>query len=88
MQKKNELDNKLEVFKECMAREIKLNEVHKPEFLTCGLSVHEIIGELEYHKAKALVAARCNNKIALREYLADVANYLLLLGDYYEVFDK
>lgn len=47
-----------------------------------------MITELEYHKAKMFLAIRTKNKLALREYIADVANALLMIGNYNGLYDK
>jgi len=40
-----------------------------------------MIAELEYHKAKMLLAIRGNDKKAVKEYIADTANVLLAIGN-------
>ena len=49
---------------------------------------YQIITELEYHKAKLLFAIKNNHKDAIREYLADCGNYLLCIGNLFNVFDN
>jgi hypothetical protein len=47
-----------------------------------------IITELEYHKAKLFLAIRMKNKGAIREYIADTANYLLAIGNMFDLYDE
>ena len=47
-----------------------------------------IITELEYHKAKMMVAIRMNNIKAAREFIADSANFLLAIGNLLELYDE
>lgn len=49
---------------------------------------NQIITELEYHKAKLFLAIRVKNKGAIKEYLADTANYLLAIGNLFDVYDE
>lgn len=47
-----------------------------------------MIAEMEYHKAKMFMAIRSNHKTALKEYIADVANFLFALGNLYKLYEK
>lgn len=75
----------IERFKENMLLELKKNN-HKGSILDFN-DFNSIITELEYHKAKLFLAIRVKNKGAIREYLADTANYLLALGNLFNVYD-
>lgn len=80
-----ELINKIERFKNSMLKELNNNE-HKGSILDFG-NFESIITELEYHKAKALIAIRLNNKQAVKEYIADTANILFALGNAGGLYD-
>jgi hypothetical protein len=47
-----------------------------------------IITELEYHKAKMMIAIRMGNLKASKEYIADSANFLLALGNLLELYEQ
>lgn len=76
----------LEKFKNDMSSELEKNR-HKDSILKLN-DFNQIITELEYHKSKLFLAIRVKNKGAIREYLADTANYLLAIGNLYEVYDE
>lgn len=75
----------VEKFKESMIRELKKNS-HKGSILDFK-DFNAIITEMEYHKAKMFLAIRMGNKGAIREYLADQANYLVAIANLFEVFE-
>lgn len=50
-------------------------------------SIPNIISELEYHKAKLLLSIKYDNKELKKEYLADTANFLLMLGNALNLYD-
>lgn len=77
---------KIEKFKNWMIRELEVNEKNKG-FITDFINFEKIITELEYHKAKLLIAIRCDNKHAVKEYIADTANFLFCLGNLGGVYD-
>lgn len=81
-----ELETKVERFKNHMLRELKANS-HKGSILDFK-DFDKIITELEYHKAKMLIAIRCNNKYATKEYIADTANFLFCLGNLGGLYDN
>lgn len=60
------------------------NNVHKIGF--DKLSYDELISELEYHKAKMMLAIRVDNRQAVKEYIADSANFLLAIGDALDIY--
>lgn len=74
----------LEIFKNDMLLELSKNS-HKGSILNFK-DFNAIITELEYHKAKLFLAIRVNNKGAIREYLADTANFLLAIGNLFDVY--
>ncbi len=47
----------------------------------------EKISELEYHKAKLLLAMKVRDEKAIKEYIADCANILLAIGNEYGLYD-
>lgn len=51
-------------------------------------NVGDILWELEYHKAKLLLALKCNNQTAIREYIADCGNILMFLGNAFNMYKK
>ncbi len=74
----------VEIFKDDMLSELSKNS-HKGSILDFK-DFNGIITELEYHKAKLFLAIRVKNKGAIREYLADTANFLLAIGNLFEVY--
>ena len=80
-----ELEYKIEKFKNSMLKELKSNS-YKGNILDFK-NFNEIITQLEYHKAKMLIAIRCNDKHAIKEYIADSANFLLCLGNLYNLYN-
>lgn len=74
----------VEIFKDDMLSELTKNS-HKGSILDFK-DFNGIITELEYHKAKLFLAIRVKNKGAIREYLADTANFLLAIGNLFEVY--
>lgn len=75
----------VQIFKEDMLSELNKNS-HKGSILDFK-DFNGIITELEYHKAKLFLAIRVKNKGAIREYLADTANFLLAIGNLFEVYE-
>jgi len=63
------------------------NNAHKGSILDFK-NFEGIITELEYHKAKLFLAIRVKNKGAIREYLADTANFLLAIGNLFDVIEN
>lgn len=76
---------KIERFKDRMLLELEKNR-HKGTILATK-DFNFIVTELEYHKAKMLIAVRINNKQALKEYIADTANFLFALGNLGGLYD-
>jgi hypothetical protein len=72
-------------FSAIMRTELQKN-VHKGPILE-WTNFHELITDLEYHKAKLLLAIRVRNKGAMREYMADTANILFALAHSLGVLD-
>jgi len=72
-------------FSDMMRTELRKN-VHKGPILEYT-NFHELIADLEYHKAKLLMAIRVRNKGAMREYVADTANILFALANSLGVLD-
>lgn len=70
---------KVHRFSEQMLIELKHN-THKGSILDWD-NLDNLIAELEYHKAKMLLAIRVKNPKALKEYIADQANILLAIGN-------
>ncbi len=79
------INKKIEVFKQRMLLELK-NNSHKKCILDFS-DYESIITEIEYHKAKLLIAIRVGNKHAAKEYIADVANFLFALGNSNGLYD-
>ena len=77
---------KVERFKDWMLRELEQNRKNKGSILDFD-DLDRIISELEYHKAKMLVAIRCDNRQAVKEYIADTANFLFCLGNVGGLYD-
>ena len=73
-------------FQERMLHELSNNSKKGDILEWRGIS--EKIVDLEYHKAKVLLAIRESNCFALREYIADCANILLSIGDEFGLYDS
>lgn len=80
-------ENLLNIFKEDMLNELKKNSHKSGSFLDFK-DFNSIITEFEYHKAKLFLAIRTKNKTAIREYLADCGNYLMLIGNLFDVYSE
>lgn len=63
-----------------------INNNHKGSVLDWG-DFDNMITDLECHKAKMLIAIRCKNKKAIKEYIADCANILMAIGNKFELYD-
>ena len=79
------LHPKLAWFARDMQRELRHN-LHKGDWETWKNPI-EIIAELEYHKAKLIMAIREKNREAAREYLADCGTILMFYGNAYGLFE-
>jgi len=62
------------------------NNLHKGDWSEWR-DVKEILYELDYHKAKLIIALKDNNKTLVRELLADCGNFLMFLGNAGYVYD-
>lgn len=76
----------IKTFADDMISELHKN-YHKGSILKME-NFEQIITELEYHKAKLFLAIRMKNKGAIREYLADTGNYLIAIGNLFDVFSN
>jgi hypothetical protein len=83
--KKFEENNKIERFKNAMLKELKNND-HKGSILEFN-NFDEIITQIEYHKAKLMIAIRLGNKQAAKEYIADISNLLFAFGNSDGLYD-
>ena len=89
----NKKDNKLlseikisRIFADDMVSELIKNS-HKESILEIE-NFEQIITELEYHKAKLFLAIRVKNYGAIREYLADTGNFLMAIGNFFDVYSN
>ncbi len=73
-------------FKLQMEIELKVNK-HKGSFLEWK-GIGKKITDLEYHKAKMLIAIRVGDMISVKEYIADCANILMAMGHELGVYDN
>lgn len=80
------IEPKVEKFKESMLSELESNSPTKG-LITEFKDFNGIITELEYHKAKMMIAIRMDNKQAAKEYIADSANFLFCLGNLLGLYD-
>lgn len=76
----------IQIFASDMLSELRKNS-QKDSILNLK-DFNQIMTELEYHKAKLLIAIRMKNNGAIKEYLADTANYLLAIGNLFDVYDE
>lgn len=73
-------------FTDQMIREMQ-NNSHKGSILEWN-NFDNMICELEYHKAKMMLAIRSNDKPAIKEYIADCANILMAIGNLGGLYDE
>lgn len=66
------------LFRSAMIKELRNNQ-RKGDILEWEGLESKIV-DLEYHKAKLLIAIRQKNKFAIREYMADCANILMSIA--------
>lgn len=76
---------KIDKFKDQMIKELESNSYKGS--IDDFKNFDSIISELEYHKAKLLLAIRLDKKQAVKEYIADTANFLFALGDIGGLYD-
>lgn len=74
-----------EAFKQQMIKE-NTDNAHKGDILDWD-NVDEMLSELEWHKAKLLIAMRDKNPDTVKEHLADCANYLLAIGNAWKLYE-
>ncbi len=79
------MDKKIERFADQMQIELIKNENKGSVYEWKGL--RDKLIDLEYHKAKMLLAIKEKNDYALKEYIADCANILLSIGDELKLYD-
>jgi hypothetical protein len=80
------MDEKLKRFSEEMEKQL-VNNSRKGSIYDFK-DFEGIITELEYHKAKMMIAIRMKNFEAVKEYIADSANFLLALGNLFKLYDE
>lgn len=74
----------IERFKNQMLIELENNSKKGNIFIWRGISDKLI--DLEYHKAKLLLAIKEKNKFAMKEYIADCSNILLSIGNEFNLY--
>lgn len=74
----------IQTFADDMISELRKNS-HKGSIIDFK-NFEQVITELEYHKSKLFIAIRMKNKGAIREYLADIGNYLITIGNIFDVY--
>lgn len=82
----DELNIKLDLFQKTLIKQLSDNS-YKGNILDFK-EYEKIITEIEYHKAKALIAIRVGNKQAAKEYIADTVNFLFALGNSGGLYDN
>lgn len=80
------MDIKIQRFAEQMQIEID-NNSHKTGGIQNWKGLQHKIADFEYHKAKMIIAMRCQDPDAIKEYIADCANILMSIGDEYGLYD-
>ena len=76
---------KIEKFAEQMQIELEENS-HKGNWENFK-DTNEIDIELEYHLTKLRLSVKQKDKERIKEYIADCANLLLMLGNSYELYE-
>lgn len=77
---------KVQRFSDQMLIELESNK-HKGSVLDFT-NFQGIITEIEYHKAKMFMAIKLEDRRALKEYIADIANNLLALGNNFKLYEE
>lgn len=80
------MNKKLQRFANQMQIELDNNN-HKGSILDWK-GISDKIADLEYHKAKMLLAIRTGNKFAIKEYIADCGNILLSIGNELGLYEE
>ena len=62
------------------------NNLAKGSILKWKGGTREQLSELEYHKAKLLMAMKVQDFTAIKEYIADCANILMAIGNSYNLY--
>lgn len=81
------LDLEVQNFALEMQKQINFNAKVKSDWREWK-NVKEILVDLEYHKAKMMIALKERNMGAMREYIADCANILMFLGAAFEFYKE
>lgn len=81
-----ETELKIKRFSDQMLIEMKHNE-HKGNMFDWD-DFEKMITELEYHKAKMFMAIRVKNQDAIKEYIADTANLLMAIGNFFSCYEE
>lgn len=79
--------NKVDRFAAQMKIELE-NNITKGDVSDWSDDLSEKVFQLEYHKAKLLLAIREKNAFAIKEYLADCAIILMSIGDEFKLYDE
>ncbi len=75
----------VDAFAEQMKVELKANE-HKGDW--CDFQeVEEIKNELEYHLRKLNTAIHMNSANSIKEHLADCGNFLMMIGNSFDLYN-
>lgn len=82
----DELQNKVKRFKDQMITELENNEHKGP--ITDWDDYNSMICDLEYHKAKMMMAITIGHCPAIKEYVADCANILFAIGNLFDLYES
>lgn len=80
------INKKISRFSNQMLVELRNNDAKGS--ITKWKGIRDKLIDLEYHKAKLLVAIKTKNEFAIREYIADCANILFSIGDEFSIYDN
>jgi hypothetical protein len=72
-------------FAKSMKIELKANE-YKGDWRSWN-DVHKMLQELDYHEDKLSLAIQKRDKQVIKEHLADCANFLLMIGNSFSLYD-
>ncbi len=72
-------------FAQSMKNELKINE-YKGDWRSWD-DVHKILQELDYHEDKLSLAIQKRDTERIKEHLADCANFLLMIGNSFSLYD-
>lgn len=82
------MEKEIAIFANQMQRQLDSNPNKENVWKTNVLTLESYLVDLEYHKAKMMLAIKEKNMGALKEYLADCGNILMFIGHKFDLFSE